>query len=201
MADELQALLDRITDEELKKADGEKDKILENARAEAAEIVRQAKQKAAGIVDDAGKEAAMLTQKGEEALKQASRDVLISLRTQLEERVSKAVNNLMRANMSGATLAPIIAKLVEGFAKSDGEIDDLKVLLPADDIQVLEKALKGELSDELQKHCELSPSPSIAGGFKLVFKESGVVYDFTDESLTATIASFLSPKIAGIITG
>lgn len=200
MADELQALLDRITDEELVKADTEKDKILAQARAEAAEITKQAKAEAAAIVDNAGKEAAMLTQKGEEALRQASRDVLLSLRSELEERVRAATEKMMRESMSGAGLTAIITKLIEGFVKSNGENDDIQVLLSSEDIGVVENAVKNSLTEDLRAHCTLSPSPSVSGGFKLVFQGSGVVYDFSDKSLAETVASYVSPRLASIIT-
>ncbi len=200
MADELQALLDKITEDELKKADEEKGKILAQAKAEADETVRQAKAEAAAIVEAAKKEASMLHQKGEEALKQASRDVLLSLRAELEKRVSQAAESMMKSSMEPKALADIIAKLIAGFIQNDGKTDDIKILLNHDDIATVEEALKAQLGKELQANVTLAPSPAVAGGFKLLFKQSGIVYDFSDKALAETVAAGLGPKLAAIIT-
>ena len=200
MADELQALLDKITEDELKKADEEKTKILAQAKAEAEETLRQAKAEAASIVDAATKEATMLQQKGEEALKQASRDVLLSLRAELEKRVGQAAESMMKSSMEPKALADIIAKLISGFIQNDGKTDDIKILLNHDEIAIVEEALKAQLGKELQANVALAPSPAVAGGFKLLFKQSGIVYDFSDKALAETVAAGLGPKLAAIIT-
>jgi len=200
MADELQALLDKITEDELKKADEEKSKILAQAKAEADETLRQAKADAAAIVDAAKKEAAVVQQKGEEALKQASRDVLLKLRAELEKRVSQAAESMMKSSMEPQALGGIIAKLIAGFIQNDGKTDDIKILLNHDDIATVEEALKAQLGKELQANVTLAPAPTVAGGFKLVFKQSGIVYDFSDKALAETVAAGLGPKLAAIIT-
>ena len=189
MADELQALLDKITEDELKKADEEKTKILAQAKAEAA-----------AIVDGAKKEASMLQQKGEEALKQASRDVLLSLRAELEKRVGQAAESMMKSSMEPKALADIIAKLISGFIQNDGKTDDIKILLNHDEIAIVEEALKAQLGKELQANVALAPAPAVVGGFKLLFKQSGIVYDFSDKALAETVAAGLGPKLAAIIT-
>ena len=200
MADELQALLDRISEEEIKKAEAQCGKLLSDAKAEAAGIVEAAKAEAAAMKDAAKKESEMLVEKGKESLRQASRDLLISLRSELEKRVARTVENLMTATMSGPALADLVAKVIVGFKKSDGTVDDLKILLNADEFASLESQVKAALADDLKKHCELAPLPGIAGGFKVVFKENGVVYDFTDKSLAESICGSVTPKLAAILS-
>ncbi len=201
MADELQALLDKITEQELQKVESEKSRILSEAKEEADSTIRKANEEAKSIVENAKRDAAMLQQKGEEALRQASRDVLLSLRSELETRVKQAAEAMFNANMKPAALADIIAKLVLNFVKSDGSVDDIQVLLNPEDVTAVEEALKGALADNLRANCALAPSHAVAGGFKLVFKESGVMYDFTDKALAETVAAGLGGKIASVITG
>lgn len=200
MADELQALLDKIAGQELQKAEAEKGRILSQAKEEADAILLQAKNEAKSIVDNANKEAAILQQKGEEALKQASRDVLLSLRAELEKRVKQSAEALMNANMKGARMAEIIARLITEFIKADGSQDNIQVLLSQDDIAEVQEALKTALADNLRANCNLAPSAAVAGGFKLVFKETGVIYDFTDKALAETVAAGLGSKLAAVIT-
>ena len=201
MADELQALLEKITDQELQKADAEKDRILAQAKDEAEATVCKAKEEAKAMVENAKKEAAILQQKGEEALRQASRDVLLSLRSELEKRVKQAAETFLNADMKPVAIADIIAKLVINFVKADGTSDDLQVLLNPSDIAMVEEVLKASLADNLRANCSLAPSNAVSGGFKLVFKESGVMYDFTDKALADTIAAGLGGKLASVITG
>ena len=200
MADELQALLDRISEEQIKKADAECEQITSAAKAEAERIVADAKAEAAAIVENAQKEADMLLEKGKESLRQASRDLLISLRGELEKRVSNTVEALMASSMSGAALVDIIAKVITGFKNSDGSIDDIKLLLNPEELAALEGSIKAALAADLKEHCELAPLPGISGGFKVVFKESGIVYDFTDKSLAESICGSVSPKLAAILS-
>ncbi len=200
MADELQALLDKITDQELQKTDAEKARILSQAKDEADATVQKAKEEAKSIVENAKREAAILQQKGEEALRQASRDVLLSLRSELEKRVKQAAEALLNANMKATTIADIVSKLVVNFVKADGSSDDIQILLNPEDIAMVEEALKASLADNLRANCSLAPSHAVNGGFKLLFKDAGVMYDFTDKALAETVAAGLGGKLASVIT-
>jgi len=199
MADELQALLDRITDDELKKVDAEKERILAEAKKEAAEIIRQAQAEADATRAAASKDADMFAKKGQEALHQASRDILISLRAQLESRVGKAINDLIRGSAKGVELGKIITSLITGFLQSNGKQDDIRILVANDDLVKVEAAVKAAVAEDLRAHVELAPAHAITGGFKLAFRESAVVYDFTDQALAETVAAYVSPKVAAVI--
>ena len=200
MADELQALLDKITDQELQKTEAEKAKILSQAKEEADATVQKAKEEAKSIVENAKREAAILQQKGEEALRQSSRDVLLSLRSELEKRVKQAAESLLNANMKPTTIADIVSKLIVNFVKADGSSDNIQILLNPDDVAMVEEALKASLADNLRANCALAPSHAVNGGFKLLFKDAGVMYDFTDKALAETVAAGLGGKLASVIT-
>ena len=200
MADELQALLDKITDQELQKTEAEKARILSQAKEEADATVQKAKEEAKSIVENAKREAAILQQKGEEALRQSSRDVLLSLRSELEKRVKQAAESLLNANMKPTTIADIVSKLIVNFVKADGSSDNIQILLNPDDVAMVEEALKASLADNLRANCDLAPSHAVNGGFKLLFKDAGVMYDFTDKALAETVAAGLGGKLASVIT-
>ncbi len=196
MADELQALLDRITDQELKKVDAEREQILAQAKADAAEIIKSAKTEAEAVVATARQEAALFTQKGEEALRQASRDVILALRSELEKRVTKTVEAMMRETLAGENLAGVIANLVSQYVAKQGDIDQIQLLVSPAELATLDKAVKAKLVEDLRQHCDLAPSAAVAGGFKLVFKNSGVMYDFTDQALAEAVGTYLSPQVS-----
>ncbi|NLF92858.1 MAG: hypothetical protein GX564_03135, partial [Oligosphaeraceae bacterium] len=158
MADELQALLDRIDEEGLKKAEAKQSALLTQAQKEAEAIVAEAREQAAKIVAEAGREAELLEQKSEQALRQAARDVLLGVRAELAGRVQQAVGVLLRESLDTKGVAAIIAQLCEAYLKSQGEQDNIEVLLGAEQFTALESAVKAQLADDLQKHCVLTPA-------------------------------------------
>ena len=201
MADELQALLDRLSEQELKKVDTQRQDIIAQAKKEADDIIKEAKKKASQIVSDAEKESSLLAVQGEEALRQAARDVLLALRGELEKRVRKAALDVLKTTLGDSTqFATIISQVVSAYLTQSGDNADLQVLLPKAQLDELETAVKAALGDDLRQHCELAPSSSLSGGFKLVFKDNDVMYDFSDQALAEAVAAYVSPRLAAIIT-
>ncbi|MFA6929235.1 MAG: hypothetical protein WCT05_02830 [Lentisphaeria bacterium] len=200
MADELQALLNKIDEEGLKKAEAKRAVLLSQAQKEVETILADAKEQAEKMITDARREAELLEQNSEQALRQAARDVLLGLRSELEKRVRQVTEGLLKNSLSVKDLAGIIASLCNAYLTQQGEQANLEVLLEPGQLAELETAVKAELAADLQKRCTLSPAKNISGGFKLVFKGSDVLYDFTDQALAEAIAAHLSPRIAGILT-
>ncbi|MDD4540520.1 MAG: hypothetical protein PHT80_16035, partial [Lentisphaeria bacterium] len=122
MADELQALLDRLSEQELKKVDTQRQDIIAQAKKEADDIIKEAKNKASQIVSDAEKESSLLAVKGEEALRQAARDVLLALRDELEKRVRKAALDVLKTTLGDSTqFATIISQVVSAYLTQSGD--------------------------------------------------------------------------------
>jgi V/A-type H+-transporting ATPase subunit E len=200
MADELQALLNKIDEEGLKKTEAKRASLLSEARKEADAIIEEGRQQAAKIVSEARREAQLLEQNSEQALRQAARNVLLSLRAELEKRVGQAAENLLHDSLSAKDLAGIIGNLCNSYLTGQGDQADLEVLLNAEQFAELDSLLKASLAADLQKHCNFAPGKNLSGGFKLVFKGQDVLYDFSDKALAEAITAHLSPKIAGILT-
>ncbi len=200
MADELQALFDRIDQDALQKADAERVKILEAAKAEAAKIVADAKEKAAGMIAEAEAENATMKQKSEEALRQSGREILLEVRAELEKRVAQAVSSVLKATTQGQALAGVIATLCSNYLAKNGAVDKISLLVPAAELAVLENSVKAQLAAELRAKVTLSPSKNLTGGFQLSFNGDDVVYDFSDAALAEAIAAHVSPALGALIT-
>ncbi len=200
MADELQALLNKIDEEGLKKTEVKRAALLSQANKEAENILDEAREQAEKILADARREAQLLEQNSEQALRQAARDVLLGLRSEMEKRVRQAVENLLKDSLPGKDLAGIISSLCTSYLTGQGEQARLEVLLEPGQFAELEGAVKSSLAEDLRKRCSLAPAKNLSGGFKLVFKGSDVLYDFSDQALAEAIAAHLSPRIAGILT-
>lgn len=198
MAEDLQALLDRIQRDGVERARQESEKILADARREAERIVEEARQRAAAIESEAERKAMEARVRGEEALRQAARDVLISLRGRLQERLRSLVRAAAAEAMDPPTMARVIAELARAYADSGMQVERIEVLLPAERLDEIREKLLAALKEDLKRNTELSPV-SVEGGFQLIFNNEDVVYDFSDEALADALTSFLNPTLAELI--
>ena len=200
MADDLQALLNKINEEGLKKAEQTKADIIAKAEADAKAIIKKAQEEADDCRAKAQADSQILVQKGEEALRQAARDMMLSLRQQLQSRVKTAVLQLMDATLDAQQMPNVIAQIIQSYLQNDGNEDNLELLVNPQQLDALSAAVKSMLADNLKERCEFSPAPSVTNGFKLAFKDNDVLYDFTDQALADAVASYVGPRIAAALS-
>ncbi|MFW5827008.1 MAG: V-type ATP synthase subunit E family protein [Alkalispirochaeta sp.] len=198
METQLQNIIDKIHDEGVKEAEQRARKIVESAEKQAREKVDHARQQADEIIQQAEQEAQKHRAAGEAALKQASRDLLLSVRkevTRLFETVQKeAVDRSLTADRT----AEIIAGMVQAWSTSGS--DHFDVLVNEKDQKDLETALRSELAEKLQSGVDVRPVRGIAAGFRIGTKDGSAYYDFTDESLAELLSAFLNPRLAELMT-
>lgn len=201
MADELQALLDKINEEGLKKADAQREEIVAAAKEEAARIIAAAKTESEQMIEKARQEADMLRAKGEQSLQQAARDVLLSLREQLQERMQTVARAAIREGLEPAQLTTILKTVIESFLEGrDGEGNAVIHLNPDQEKQVRD-ILEKQLAADLMARVEIAPVRTVSGGFRLQMKGEDVFYDFSDEALAEALTEFVNPRLAEIIAG
>ncbi len=88
---QLQELIDKIKKDGVASAEQEAKAIKENAQKEADSIIAQAKEKADSIVKEAQGETARLEKASIDAIKQASRNLLISFRDGITAELSAII--------------------------------------------------------------------------------------------------------------
>ncbi|MBR5837530.1 MAG: hypothetical protein IKZ84_03225, partial [Victivallales bacterium] len=174
--------------------------IIAKAQAEAKGIIKKAQEEADDCRAKAQADSQILVQKGEEALRQAARDMMLSLRQQLQSRVKTAVLQLMDATLDAQQMPGIIAQIVQSYLQKDGNEDNHELLVNKEQLDVLSAAVKAKLADNLKDLCEFSPAPTVTNGFKLAFKDNDVLYDFTDQALADAVASYVGPRIAAALS-
>ncbi len=200
MAEELQGLLEKINREGLEKAEQEKKAILEAAEIKAAEIVKAAEEKAAQLATAADADAAKLQQKGEAALRQASRDVVISLKKSLEEALEGALSPVVKAGMSSDSIANVIEAMVKGFVANGFDLGKgVEVLLSEADKNALEASAFAALKNELSTEVVLKPVKGISGGIKIGVVGEDAKFDITEETVTELLCAYLSPQLVTVI--
>ncbi len=198
MTQELEALLEKIKEDGVDKARAEGDKIVKEARAKAETIVEDARSKAEKIVSEAEEEAGLLVRKGEESLRQSGRNIMLSMRQQLQERMVAVVRACLRADTDAKAFAQAIANAVAQQLKGK-EGGDLEVLVSRQDGKAMREHLLAALGKDLKKEPAITPTEHIESGFQLRFEKDDVLYDFSDRALAETLADFLSPRLNEIL--
>ncbi len=199
MAEELKDLIQKIQKEGVEAAESKSRTIIEEARQKADIIIKDAKKQADSIVSDAKENVAKMEEASRASLKQAGRDLLLSVRTQINDMLAKLVAGQVKAALSVDEVARILGQLIKDAA--DTEKEQLQLTLKKEDLDKLEKGFLDELKKRVQKGIELKASDSIQGGFTISFDSGKSLFDFTDKALAEYICSAIRPKLAEILTG
>jgi len=199
MAEELQGLLNRIKEEGISEAESRRKELIAEAEAEAKTIVDAARQEADRMRKEAKKDAEQFHERGEEALRQASRDLLISVRDALKAELEATVNLEIQKVLSPETLADIIERMLAMFTELKGDVDGLETLLAEKDRDALEDLIVSRFTDRLKHGVTLTPSTHIEAGIKVGTRNDNMFIDFTDEALTEMICEYLNPRIAELV--
>ncbi|MFO7820996.1 MAG: hypothetical protein R6V56_02900 [Lentisphaeria bacterium] len=199
MAEELQALLDKINEQGIQKADEDRKQRLEKAEEEARKLIADAKDEADKIVSDAQKQADLLTEKGRDSLRQAARDTILSLRERLQDQIADLAEQAIAEDINPEALADFIADMVEEHSNEKSQTADIEIQIPDKDVDAIRKHLMARLGATFKDKCELTPLPEMEGGFKLSVQEGDVYYDFSDKALAEVLCTFLNPKLSEIV--
>lgn len=197
MSEELQGLLNKIQAEGLEKAETERARLVAEAKAQADAIIADAKAQADKIRKDAEADAEASRKKADAAVRQAARDVIISLKDDLQEKLRAVVREAAAQAMTPEAMAGLIAKVAEQFARNAAS--GAEVILSVREREDAAQKLIGCLPDVLKKNASVQLGRGFAAGFKIGFNDSEVFLDFSDEALADVICEFVGPKLAAVI--
>ena len=150
------------------------------------------------ILADAKNENERTVRSGEDAIRQAGRNLLISFR----ESVTKELNAIIGKNVSSVyssdALPQLIVKAVECWL-SKPEATDISVILSSDDLAKLEESLLAELKTKILTGVTLKANDNFDGGFRIAANGDGAYYDYSKEAVTDMLSNYLSPKITALL--
>ena len=194
---QLQDLIERIKSEGIKSAEQESARIVKAAEHKANDIIASAHKEASSIVAKANDEAERFRQTSAEALKQAARNTILSLKSRITELFDDLIQAETREALSPKVLEEGVVAMVKSWEK--GQLPSLQVLLNPADLKKVEKQLKARLAAELKKGVELKPFPELAAGFRIAMKDGSAYYNFTDQGIAEILSEYLNPKVSEII--
>jgi len=194
---ELKSLIDKIKKEGVEEAEKTADSIKKQAEEKAQEIITSAKKEKASILEDAEQKTKALKKNSQKAMKQAARDILLSLRGQASDFFDRIVKEKITKELSPDVLKEVIVRAANNL-KKDG-ILDIEVLVSKEDRDKLQKSLFTSFGQEAKKHLKLTGTKSIKKGFRIGEQDKNYYFDFTNEAITEAFKRYLDPKLVDML--
>ena len=199
MAEKLQSLLDRINEKGVKEAESAAAEIIATAKKDAAAIKAKAQSDAESIVKEAKEQADSLEKRAEAAVRQASRDIILQLQEELQQRLTRSVADVSGQAMTPGFMASLVKEFAAKFASDPNEA--VTVLAAVKDVAPLDQALKSALASSFKTAPQVFGDSEIRGGFEVGFKGGEVYFDFTEEAVTELVADYIGPRLAKVLKG
>jgi V/A-type H+/Na+-transporting ATPase subunit E len=197
MPEEIRDLIEKINQEGIKAAGEKADSIEAEAQQKAAAIISQAKIEADRIISDAKDRISLEDERERALLAQAGRDLLLSLRKEINAMLGLIVVSDIRQALTPEALFRLLIEVVRNY--NSAERSDSTVSLNKKDLELLEKHYLDKLRQETEGDIVLKPGEDIRGGFTISFDRGKSWYDFTDKALAEYIGTYLKPKLNKIL--
>jgi V/A-type H+-transporting ATPase subunit E len=197
MAEEIRDLIEKINQEGIRAAEEKAQNIEAAAKQRADDILAQARLEAEEMIAVAKDRIHREDEKGKILLVQAGRDLLLSLRKEINAMLGRIVVSDIQQVLTTEALFKLLSEVVRNFSAKEGS--DITVLLNKDDLEILEKIFLLQLREETRKKIILRPAEEISGGFTISFDSGKSCYDFTDKALAEYIGTYLKPKLNKIL--
>ncbi len=194
---QLKELIETIKTEGVETAEARAQEIVDAAQKRADDIVHAAKQEADEIRKHAQDEARKSRRSGEAALRQAARDLILSVQNRLLKIFEHVVVENVDKAYTDSVLSEAIVALVKSFAEK-GETS-LEVLVSEKSAAAIESAMRKEFTDQLRTGVQISGSAAVKSGFRVSEENGSVYYDFTAEGVAEALSVHLTPRLQEII--
>ncbi len=195
---QLQELIDQIKKDGVEAAQSEADSILASAKAEAEKIVADAKAEAEKLLADAKAENDRAVKSGEDSLRQAGRNLLLTFRESVTKEVNAIVGEKVNAVYSSEALSGLIVNVIEAWTKNT-DAEDVTVLLNSKDLASLESCLLSAVKEKALNGITFKANDSFDLGFRIAVNNGKAYYDYSAESVTKLLSGYLSPKVSALL--
>jgi V/A-type H+-transporting ATPase subunit E len=195
MAEELQGLLDRIQRDGIEKADTEAAQIVKSAKSKAAELVKQAEAQAATLISKAEEDGKLFQKRGESAIAQAARDVVLSVADSITATLQSIVSTQVDKALSGDDFATIVKQAVESYCSNEA----VEVQVSPEQQEQVTALFMQQMAEQMKSGLSIKGDKNVVSGFVVSMQDSGVHHDFTGTTLTDSFCSLLRPKLAEIV--
>ncbi|MDR1839838.1 MAG: V-type ATP synthase subunit E [Treponema sp.] len=194
---QVQELIDKIKKDGISAASEEASRIKTEAGAEAQRVLETAKREAEEIVRNGKQEAERSEKAGVAALEQASRNLVLVFKDEIQALLNRLINEHVSAQYNEDALKNVLPELLKSWAEKGS--DNLTVILPESELSKIQSFFSEKMTGELWKGIELKSSRKLTSGFHISNREGSVYYDFSAEAVATLLSAYLSPKLAEIL--
>jgi len=191
---QVQELIDKIKKDGIETASQEAHRIKSEAEAEARRVVETARKEADDIALRGKQDAERSEKAAIAALEQASRNLVLAFKDEIQNLLNKIVADRVNASYDGDVLKAVLPELIKSWTAKGA--DDLSLILAEGEFSKLQAFFNDKLTDELKKGVELKSSRRFATGFHISNKEGSIYYDFSAESVAQLISTYLNSRLA-----
>lgn len=195
---QLQELIEQIRKDGVEAAETEAQSIIDAAKAEAEKIVADAQAQADKILANAKNENERMVRSGEDAIRQAGRNLLLSFRESVARELKAIAGENVSAVYSSEALEQLIVNVVESWAQKP-QAEELTVILNSSDLEKLEGTLLSALKEKMQKGITLKANDNFDGGFRIAIGNGGAYYDYSAEAVVDMLSNYLSPRVKELL--
>ena len=195
---QLNELIDKIKKDGVSSAEASAAKIISDAEKKAASIIDDAQKKSDDMIKNAKSEIARLEKASEDAITQASRNMLLSFRDSLIAELDALIQSETAKAYSKDLMGTLVPETVKAWCKN-AEASELSVLLSEKDLKALEGELKAALKAEISKGMEIKSDKTLTAGFRIGVNNGAAFYDYSAESVAELFAAYLNPRVAAVM--
>lgn len=197
MVEDIKNLIEKIQQEGIKAAQEQAKDIEDQARRRAEALIEKAEKDAQKLIVEAKDRVAKMEKSGSTSLEQAGRDLLLTLREEINVMLDKLVVAQVRQALESRELINIITMLLKDV--SGKEKAGTIVSLDKKDLKKLEQGFLGKLSELAKQGITLRSSADVRAGFTISYDSGRSHYDFTDRALAQYLGLHLKPKLAELL--
>ncbi|HBR13921.1 MAG TPA: hypothetical protein DD723_00025 [Candidatus Omnitrophica bacterium] len=199
MSQQVQELIDKIKSEGIQSAEQKAKEIEQQAQKKAGSIVMEATKQAQQIIAEAKTEILKIQKSSQTASIQASRDMLLSLRKEIQSALQKIISHQVHDTLTTENLAHILGLIVQKTLEGQNEEKDILVCLNPHDLEKLKAGFMAKLQHQLKQQVKFQSAEDIGKGFLISFDGGKSSFDFTDVALSEYLARFVNPQVASLI--
>ncbi|MEP3428512.1 MAG: hypothetical protein ABJN98_07530 [Roseibium sp.] len=213
----VQALIDRLKSEGVAAGQSEADDILAKAKAKSDELLADARKKAAALLTEARNEASKEKSATEDGLKVAARDLVLSMRNELGDRIQQEAGRLVATTLADEAFLQKLILAMAANAKDNASVDEaepMEVVLPEKIVtfeelkQSPEAVEPGTLThfvialagDVLREGVTFNSAPGF-DGIKVKLTDRNVTIDLTEEAIATLLKKHLQPRLRAVMEG
>ncbi|WP_421707474.1 hypothetical protein [Algihabitans sp.] len=212
------ALIARLREEGVSAGRSQAAQIVTDAQRQAKQILDKAHAEARDRLETARREADAYRAAGDEALKTAIRDTVLSMKSDLMQRFSGDVRRLVSQQLADPEILQRMILEIAGRVRNEAGVepgDALEIVLPETAVGLeelrnnpeelgkgrLTKFVLGLTGEMLREGVTFSASEDTKAGIQVKVEGKDVTLDLTDEAVADLLLQHLQPRFRAVLEG